>query len=319
MLSATRPIAVLLGLAAAGGAVGCARPPEPTPVVPGSEVDWASGDRIVLESALPVRVHGQAVGVQQVFVGYGPEVLRLDPVEAQVASLQVTTTAIAQVLDLALADQDEQVLVATAIDVREVVWSAQGFLEPVDVADVRAGAYVAGEGAVVYADGTGTCRVRFIETDQDYTFDVACPPQVHVAAVRDQLWVALGQGGLWRADPAGVARVSPVADRVSYDDVAEQVVILDLSERLLTALDPAGESLWTLRAPVRDVVALPGRGLIWAEQRSLGTELVLATVDGEERERLAFDPPVEGLSAAPDGSRLGVRREADYATYQILP
>lgn len=319
MTFAPQPIAVLLALAAVSGSAGCARPLEPTPVLPGSEADWASGERIVLESALPVRVHGQAVGVQQVFVGYGPEVLRLDPVAAQVASLQVTNTAIAQVLDLELADQGEQVLVATAIDVREVVWSAQGFLDPVDVGDVRAGAYVAGEGVVVYADGTGTCRVRFVASEQDYTFDVACPPRVHVAAVADQLWVALGQGGLWRADPAGVARVAQVADRVSYDGLAEQVVILDLSERLLTALDRAGASLWTLRAPVRDVVALPGRGLIWAEQRNLGTELVLATVDGEERERLGFDPPVEGLAAAPDGSRLGVRREADYATYQILP
>lgn len=309
----------MLRLAVLLAALGCDRPPDPTPPDWGEATDWADGAFLTVEGVLPARVSGQAVAVDAAYVGQGPELLRLDPATLALDRLVVGGGLGITALAHQTGSSGAEVLVATAVDARVVVWSLGGFSAPIPVADVVGGAFVSGAPVLVHGDGAGGCRVRFTATDASFPFDVACPPSVQVAAVGDAAYVALGQGGLWRATAGGVARVAEVADGVSYDDLADQLVVpLGFDERIV-ALDRDGAVLWEREEPVRAAVALPGRGVLWGRPQGLGTALVVADQGGEPIEEILLERPVLGLAAAIDGSRVGVVREGDYGLYEVLP
>jgi hypothetical protein len=300
------------------GALGCARPPDPSPPAWGDATDWPDGAYLQVQGVLPVRVSGQAVGVDAAYVGQGPELLRLDPATLALDRLVVGGGLGITALAHQTGSSGAEVLVATAIDARVVVWSRGGFTAPIAVADVVGGAFVAGAPVLVHGDGAGGCRVRFTATEASFPFDVACPSAVQVAAVGDAAYVALGQGGLWRATSAGVARVADVADGVSYDDLADQLVVpLGFDERIV-AFDRDGAVVWEREEPVRAAVALPGRGVLWARPQGLGTALVAADQDGEPIEEILLERPVQGLAASIDGARVGVVRDGDYGLYEVV-
>jgi len=306
----------LLALAA------CERPPAFEPPVLELVGGWPESDTLRLQGVLPFRVHGQAVGQLATYVGLGPELVRIDARTDAIDTLLVTNGGIATALASQGGAQGDRVLVGTAIDARVALWQAGGVESPFPVGGAVAGTFRDDGPVIVYADGTGGCRIRFLSTEADHPFRVGCPQQVELAVVGDTVLVALGSNGLWRATPAGVERLIDVTDRaegVAYDDLTEQIVYWRGPDERLIGVSPSLEPLWERRAAVRSLAILPGQGMVWAEPLNFGARLVLATVDAEPIESVELDRPVLHLAAAPDGSRLGVRREADHASYTVLP
>lgn len=301
--------------------LGCARPPVPPgPAVVEADHGWPESESLELEGVLPSRVRGQAVGIDSAVVGFGPEVLRIDRATREIDSLIVTSGAMATVLDGQIGGGGEEFLVGTEVDLRVVLWSLGGFREPLQVPGVRGGAFVLDEPVVARADERGQCRVRFVDQEIEHPFETDCPERVEVAAQDRGVLLSLGQGGLWQATPGGLTRFAEVADGVSYDDFSEQIIAHAGFERRIFALDGStGEELWEVQTEVLASVALPGRGLLWAERSGLGSTLVLADASGEELDRLVLDAPVTGLAASSDGSRVGITRQADYAIYSVHP
>lgn len=300
--------------------VGCGRPAAPPGPIIGHDPSFPDGEQLVFEGALPFAPRGQAVGVVSSGLGHGPELLRIDHQTHELESLIVSSGPAAWVLDGEIGANGEAYLVGTTVDLRLVLWGVGGFLEPWPIGGVRGGAFVLGEPVVAVADGNESCWVRFVEAEISHPFDVACPSRVPVVARERGAFLALGRGGLWHAREGAVQRVAEVADGVSYDDATDQVIAHAGYEGMVFAIDPETlERRWQVEAEVFASVALPGRGVLWAERSGVGSALVLADLDGSERERLHLDWIVRGLSAAPDASRVGIVFDAAYATYLVPP
>lgn len=308
------PIAMVL--------LACERPPAFEPPVLELVGGLPESESLRLQGVLPFRVHGQAVGARASYVGMGRDLVRIDGSSGSIESLLVTSGGVATALATSMGPQGERVLVGTPIDARVALWDARGVEAPFPVGGAVAGIFLGDEPVLVYADGAGSCRIRFLDSDVDHPFRLSCPQQVGLATVDDHVLVALGANGLWRASLAGVERLFDVverADGVGYDDVLEQVVIWQVPEERVIAVTPDYAPLWQRRVVVRALAVLPGQGMVWAELFGFGARLVLADTDGEPVESFELDRPVIDLVAAPDGSRLGVRREADHASYTVLP
>lgn len=271
----------------------------------------------MVEGVLPSGVSGQAVADDAVYVGLGPDLLRLHPATG-VQALEFRGGPPLVVHDVRVGASGAEVLAVSPAEVRVIVWPGGASLSSFDATDVRAAAF-AFDGLVIVRTMLGRCVAVFTVTGAEVPLEGECAGPVQLAVGPDAVYAALGPMGLFEARPSGARRIAEAANGVSYDGAADQLVVPLGWQQGLVGLSRGGELLWERDVSVQRAIALPGFGIAWTEQAGVGAALVLADAGGVEIERLVLDAPVRELAASPDGAQLGVARDNDHATYAILP